>query len=289
MLRSIEINIIVYDPSDKSTIYAGTRGCGIIKSTDGGESWSVLNKDMTKYGIKTLSIDPENPATLYVGTYGIGNGGVFKSTDGGESWKATELVRDNISAIAIDSIYPNIIYASDEWRIFKSEDAGESWFEINNGFESYGISSLAVDPVSTETVYAGGADFFVGYRDGEKNESKKGHILKSTDGGENWSVIGEGLICNGVNTIIIDPMETNTLYAGTHNAGVFKSANGGENWSKINKNLTNPMVFALAVDSSNNRIFAGTAGSGVFRYDNSLPSTKRKDTEAAAFGPDNDK
>ena len=113
--------------------------------------------------------------------------------------------------------------------------------------------------------------------------------MKSTDGGENWSVIGEGLICNGVKTIIIDPLETNTLYAGTHNAGVFKSANGGENWSKINKNLTNPMVFALAVDSSNNRIFAGTAGSGVFRYDNSLPSTKRKDTEAAAFGPDNDK
>ena len=93
MLRSIEINIIVYNPFDKSAINAGTRGCGIIKSTDGGESW-----------------------------------------------KATELVRDNISAIAIDSVYPNIIYASDEWRIFKSEDAGESWFEINNGFESYGIS-----------------------------------------------------------------------------------------------------------------------------------------------------
>ena len=74
MLRSIEINIIVYNPFDKSAINAGTRGCGIIKSTDGGESW-----------------------------------------------KATELVRDNISAIAIDSVYPNIIYASDEWRIFKGE------------------------------------------------------------------------------------------------------------------------------------------------------------------------
>ena len=142
MLRSIEINIIVYNPFDKSAINAGTRGRGIIKSTDGGESW-----------------------------------------------KATELVRDNISAIAIDSVYPNIIYASDEWRIFKSEDAGESWFEINNGFERYDISRFLLLPLIPQTI----------------------------------------------------------------------------------------------------EFFTGTAGSGVFRYDNSLPLTKRKDTEAAAFGPHNEK
>ena len=92
-----------------------------------------------------------------------------------------------------------------------------------------------------------------------------------------------------INIIVYDPSDKSTIYAGTRGCGIIKSTDGGENWSKINKNLTNPMVFALAVDSSNNRIFAGTAGSGVFRYDNSLPSTKRKDTEAAAFGPDNDK
>src|SRR5947208_10604439 len=87
--HSETINALAIDPQTPTTLYAGTSGDGIFKSTDGGGNWSAVNTGLTTpYGaiwVNALAIDPQTPTTLYAASSG---GGVFKSTDGGGTWSA---------------------------------------------------------------------------------------------------------------------------------------------------------------------------------------------------------
>jgi hypothetical protein len=54
-----------------------------------------------------------------------------------------------------------------------------------------------------------------------------GGVFKSANGGATWSATGAGP--TNVLALAIDPLNPNTLYAGTYGGGVFKSTNGGAN------------------------------------------------------------
>src|SRR5207245_2292373 len=102
-----------------------------------------------------LAIDPQTPATLYVGTRADG---VFRSTDGGESWSAVSAGLPNlpVTALAIDPQTPTILYAGTErGGVYKSTDGGESWSALNTGLSNLFVSSIVVDPRRPTTVYAG--------------------------------------------------------------------------------------------------------------------------------------
>ena len=77
------IRALAIDPANPATLYAGTNGGGVFKSTNGGASWTAINTGLTSTDVQALAIDPTNPTTIYAGTDG---GGVFKSTNGGGSW-----------------------------------------------------------------------------------------------------------------------------------------------------------------------------------------------------------
>src|SRR3989442_1489791 len=86
------IRALAVDPVTPATLYAGTGGGGVFKSTDGGGGWTAANTGLCNCGpdpdysyVPALAIDPQTPTTLYAGTSGSG---VFKSTDGGASWSA---------------------------------------------------------------------------------------------------------------------------------------------------------------------------------------------------------
>jgi photosystem II stability/assembly factor-like uncharacterized protein len=93
--RDLKISVLAIDPHDPDIIYAGTGDKsnlakdGIYKSTNGGRTWSPINRDLTAdpqgrhYSIIAIAIDPDDSRTLYAG----GFGGLYKSTDGGESWE----------------------------------------------------------------------------------------------------------------------------------------------------------------------------------------------------------
>src|SRR5438477_10566441 len=81
--HSETINALAIDPQTPTTLYAGTSGPGVFKSTDGGTTWRAVNTGLDpRRCCFALAIDPQTPTTLYAST----DGGVFKSTDGGESW-----------------------------------------------------------------------------------------------------------------------------------------------------------------------------------------------------------
>ncbi len=63
------------DPVTPATLYVGTEGGGVFRSTNGGGSSNVYSSGLTVFFAYALAIDPKTPTTVYAGTYG---GGVFK-------------------------------------------------------------------------------------------------------------------------------------------------------------------------------------------------------------------
>jgi photosystem II stability/assembly factor-like uncharacterized protein len=119
---------LAIDPSRSATIYAGTFAGGVLKSNDGGASWTAINNGLSPSTyLNSLVIDPLTPATLYVG----GAVGVFKSADGGASWTAANNglpASANISSLAIDPQNPVTLYVGAAFAgIFKSTDGGATW------------------------------------------------------------------------------------------------------------------------------------------------------------------
>ncbi|PYM65198.1 MAG: hypothetical protein DME11_11110, partial [Candidatus Rokuibacteriota bacterium] len=117
--HSETINALAIDPQTPTTLYAGTSGDGVFKSTDGGTTWRAVNTGLDpRRCCFALAIDPQTPTTLYAST----DGGVFKSTDGGESWGGvnTGLTNPFARALAIDPQTPATLYVSTVGGVFKS-------------------------------------------------------------------------------------------------------------------------------------------------------------------------
>src|SRR5215831_18298640 len=118
------ITTLAIDPDNPATIYAGTGGGGVFKSTNGGDNWSATA--LTNSGVNALVIDPGAPSTLYAAA----NGTVYKSTNGGASWNATGPTGFGVYSLAIDPATPTTpttLYAGSNGAVLTSADGGASW------------------------------------------------------------------------------------------------------------------------------------------------------------------
>jgi photosystem II stability/assembly factor-like uncharacterized protein len=144
-----------------------------------------------------------------------------------------------VTAIAIDPQNSGTVYAASGDRLFKSGNSGASWSALNPGPPCC-ISTLVIDLRTPSTIYAVTLD---------------GNVLKSTDGGTNWSPVTSGLAADargryGITSLAIDPQNPTTLYAGNalRGGGVFKTTDGGESWNTVNSGLPTGGVLALAIN-----------------------------------------
>lgn len=139
--------------------------------------------------------------------------------------------------------------------ICKSTNGGVSWSRSILSTKPGGVYALALHPSNANIIFAGGVS----------DTNSAGKVLKSIDGGANWSDVSTGLAQNYniVYALVIDPTAPDVIYAGC-NYGVFKSTNGGLNW--INLNTPFSAVRALLIDTSASpcRIYAGSASYGVY-------------------------
>ena len=120
-------------------MYAGTSDTGVFKSTDGGAWWSAIRIGLSSPCISVLVNDPTTSATVYAGAYEVplavapDDGGVYKSTNGGRDWIAPgQYRRSQVTALAVDPVSPNILYASAN-NMFKSTDGGVNWAASYHG------------------------------------------------------------------------------------------------------------------------------------------------------------
>jgi len=256
-----------------------------------------------RHGFKAIAYAPSDPNIVYAGmrkgrrtiegNFYVGPSfGIYKSVDGGKTWveknNGLETADKNTNAIVVHPQDPDIAYAA-TWRdgIFKTTDGGESWVAANNGLLSLDIRSLAIDPENPDVVYAGLAEG-VG-------------IFKTSNGGELWEAINAGIqvqcpsflqrvgqVQPGVSlekpkrvtgseyysipwtniaSIVIDPVESQTLYAADQLLGVYMSTDGGVSWTPINDGLSTKAVSSLALSADGWVLYAATSGEGVFRLE----------------------
>ena len=249
-----QIQVLAIDPNHSQTIFAGTVGFGVFKSTNGGATWSPMNGWLNNpTSVSALAIDPANSQTIYGATLG---GGVIKSTDGSLSWRAVNsgLTTTTVSSLAIDPKSSHTVYAGTfDSGVFKSTNGGGTWSAMNSGLANASVQTLAVDPTDGQTIFAGTA----------------GGVFKSTNAGVSWSAQNGGLTGTSVRSIAIDPSSGQIIYVGTTNGGVFRSGNGGGSWSAMNAGLPGTMAQFVTLDPTNNQtLYAGIWGGGVFKSTN---------------------
>ncbi len=177
-----------------------------------------------------------------------------------------------VSSIAINPNNPNVIFqGSSGGGVWKTIDGGVTWKPLTDQESSLGTgepSAVAIDPSNTNTVYLGTSGRFV------LNISKG--ILKSTDAGGSWIVLGSGFPSDNignaqalfsgqtVNVIIVDPGNNNILYLGASN-GLFRSTDGGRNWTQGTNGGgdARSLVLDRTSPSANRRLYAGVSSSGI--------------------------
>lgn len=262
---------VTVDPDDPYTLYVNNYGGGVLKSTDGGETWSSWSKGYTGAEIHNLDVDPENDATVYA----IGRSGPFKSTNGGDNWTGIA----NGDAANIPEWYSikqkpddsSIILIADEHqgRIFRSTDSGNYFKEVlmhpsaddsdPNGRQ--GFKALTFSLSHQNVVYAGLAQD----RNLLDTSSPAGTaIYKSTDAGSTWSAKTSMIDGTSINALAVHPTDPNTVYA-TTTKGVYKTTDGADNWSSLS-DLSDRDIRSLAIDpSSPDILYAGEEKGGVWK------------------------
>jgi photosystem II stability/assembly factor-like uncharacterized protein len=185
-----------------------------------GTSWTGAI-GLPNVSVNVLAIDPLNPSTLYAGLGACSKpSGVFKSTDAGQTWNASGLTNTIIQAIAVNPKNPSVLYADR----YKSTDSGNTWTQMSL-ITSGGIRRLAIDPVTTTTIYLANGDLSCG----DTNPTPPA-FLKSTDSGNTWvpiRIAGSSF----ASSFAIAPTKPSTLYATSLNGDLYKSTDGGTNWS----------------------------------------------------------
>ena len=254
------------------TMYATTYNLGIFKSIDGGKNWGFASFGIKNWYGMQLATHPEDPETIFTTT----NGGVYKSTNAGESWRViggSDLCDDedeggncHYHGIVVEKEAPFKVlvgsggdqYSKEGVGLTGSEDNGESWRNSDDGFvRDVHVSKLIVDPNNNNVFYAttqGATEYTDKVGDGAG-------VFKSTDRGNNWTQINNGLDSLETNILTVDPNNSETLYLGTDDDGVYKSTDGGDSWKKLTVSSI-PKSFGVGdiiVDPQNsNNIYVGT-------------------------------
>lgn len=239
---------IAFSVSDPDVIYAGyvaeaaaSASYGMIKSTDGGQSWKEINAGLerTTRNMCCVAVHPEDPDVVYAGTL---HDGVFRSMDGGASWSPCSqgLRSAHVASLAIDPLFPETIYAglADGVGVFLSTDGGDSWQEINMGLSVECPSYLA--------------------RVGEVRlglSLDRQPSLAQYQSAPNWSTIS---------AMAIDPTDNLRVYLADVASGVFFSENGGP-WLPLRQGLDALAVDDLVISEDGKALYAAVRGRGVYR------------------------
>ncbi|NER12961.1 glycosyl hydrolase [Leptobacterium flavescens] len=257
--RSVASSGVVSDPM---TYYMGSTGGGVWKTSDGGISWKNISDGFFKTGsVGAIAVAESDPNVIFVGMgehaiRGVmtsSGDGVYKSTDAGKTWKHVGLDQTmHISDVIIHPQDPDVVFvaaqgaqygASEERGIYKSTDGGESWKRVLFVSENTGASSLSMDMKNPRILYA---SIWQHRRYPWTIESggEESGLYKSTDGGESWDKMEDGLPeAFGKSGISVSRANPDRLWAvieaeGTK-GGVYRSDDGGKKWSQINKDRVN--------------------------------------------------
>jgi photosystem II stability/assembly factor-like uncharacterized protein len=258
---------VAVDPKNASVVCVltpkTTPAAGFYKSTDAGETWTSMSAGLpvASEDFHVIVFDPVTTSTIYAAS-GAGfssSGHLYKTTSGGTSWATTGLVPISVYSVVVDPKSPSVVYASGYTTagVYKSVNGGASFTRMTAGFpDETNVPTLAIDPSTTSTLYAGVQVSFMGLHEG---------VYKSTDAGASWAFSNAGLAGLRVDDVAGDPVNGSVVYAAVDNARAAKSTDGGASWSLVRvADVANATT--VAVDPKNpSVVYLGTTFSHVFK------------------------
>ncbi|MEM9301873.1 MAG: glycosyl hydrolase, partial [Pseudomonadota bacterium] len=283
------------------TLYVGTASGGVWKSEDGGIVYKPIFDDHMQ-SIGAVRVDPSNPDIVWVGTgeSAVRNtvspgDGVYRSSDGGEKWTFVGLPEsDHIAELLVHPDDGNTVYvcalghlwaAGGERGVFRSTNAGQTWENVLHIDEATSCSDLAMTPDGS-VLYAGMwqvrryPDFF-------ESGGETSGLYRSTDGGDSWEELTEGLPEGekGRIAVTVAASDPSWVYATveSENTALYRSEDGGDTWiekddsgnvqmrpfyfGELVVDPTDPMrvykpAFSLTVSTDGGDTFSGMFGAG---------------------------
>ncbi len=276
---------LIIDPSDHNTLYLSTGifdreaynsdcsngipgGVGILKSHDGGNSWSPINNGLSDLYVGSLRMHPNNPKILFAAT---GNNacsglydnkitsGLFRTSDGGTSWSKV-ISNDVITTVNFSPSKPNIAYAASSFAVYRSGDGGSNWkrFSHDNAWGPPGVRAgipidLTVDPENPYLIFV---------------NNYGGGVFRSRTGGKKWEIWSKGYAGSDIQQVKTFDGNDSTVYA-IGRSGPFVSYDYGANWTGIanGEAKTNPEWYAASINPVDSNIFliSEEMGGGIYR------------------------
>ncbi|HLL75135.1 MAG TPA: Calx-beta domain-containing protein [Pyrinomonadaceae bacterium] len=134
--------------ANTNVIYTGSRQGRAMVSSDGGANWTDVTAGLPNRTIKSITVDPSNPAVAYLTVSGYGSGHVFRTTNFGASWADISNNLPNVPANAflIDPQSASTFYVGTDVGVFRSTDGGASWETFNAGMPPVVVTAFAAQP-----------------------------------------------------------------------------------------------------------------------------------------------
>lgn len=247
------LNAIAFHPTNADIIYVGAPSGGLWKTIDGGKTWVPLTDDVATLGVSSILIHPTNPDIIYIGTGDRDSGdaeglGVYKSTDGGETWTAANTGMGNVTvgAMVMDPDDANTILAAcngsgSDRGIYKTTNGGTSWTQKLSAARN--IKDIVLHPTDYDTIYA--------------TQYGYSYLLRSINGGENWSYVSTDEVPQGYRAVIgVSEASPDVVYVlvaddtdRTYH-GIYKSTDAGATFTEQS---TSPNIFGYETDGSDTR------------------------------------
>ncbi|MCB9284127.1 MAG: glycosyl hydrolase [Lewinellaceae bacterium] len=253
-LTSGRISDFAVMPGNRSVYYVASSAGGVWKTENAGTTYEPVFDSQGSYSIGCVTIDPNNPNVVWVGTGENNNqrsvaygDGIYKSNDGGRSWTTMGLKNsEHIGKIIVDPRNSDVVYvaaigplwsAGGDRGLYKTTDGGKTWEAVLTIDENTGVTDLVMDTRNPDVLYAAAFQrrrhvfTYVGGGPGSG-------LYKSTDAGKTWEKANNGLpkVDMGRIGLAISPADPEVIYAIVEAAedkgGFFRSTNRGASWEK---------------------------------------------------------
>lgn len=190
------------------------------------------------------------------------NGGLFRTFDPAQGWDRINYGRGldaRTSAISTSQQNSQLIFVgTTSSGVLTSRDGGQTWEQVSGVPANSPINIIVQDPFRASHIYVG----------------TKTAFYLSHDGGKSWSRRGGDLPFGDFSSILINPKNTNEIFAGNayqnvdKGGGVYRSANAGETWTRIDVRelrLPSMRIWALALDPRDqSTLLVGSHSAGVY-------------------------
>lgn len=245
---------IAIHPENENIRFVAVASGGVWKTTNAGVTWEPVFDGQGSYSTGCVTIDPNNPHVVWVGTgendggrhIGFGDG-IYRSEDGGQTWTNMGLKNsEHLSKIIVHPDNSDVIYVASQgplWSkggergFYKSTDGGKSWKRTLGDDEWTGVTDIVTDPRNPNRIYAATWQrhrTIAAYMGG----GPKTALYRSEDAGETWTKLSSGLPSGkmGKTGLAISYQNPDVVYAAIEldrrTGGLYKSTDRGATWAK---------------------------------------------------------